>query len=75
MNRPLPKHTMGKLSAFSKKKEKLKYKLHFSSLKSYKEEKIKKQSAQALKFMRKLGVKLRKTLGLRFKDRSNKRYD
>lgn len=49
------------LTDFQKEKEELKYNLmHLRSVKDIEKEKEKKSSAQALKFLRKLGRKLRR---------------
>ncbi|CDW78153.1 UNKNOWN [Stylonychia lemnae] len=48
------------LSKFQRRKEKLRYKLQFPRKQDYIDDKNKKKSAQALKFLRKLGRKLRR---------------
>jgi hypothetical protein len=45
-------------------KEELKYRLSFKSKEDYEKDKHKKEAASALKFMRKLGGKLRKKISI-----------
>lgn len=47
------------MSDFQRKKEKLKYKLMFKSEEEYRKDKERKNAAKGLKFLRKLGRKLR----------------